>query len=87
MDLKELVHLLAIKETEGSTDIPVTGIQMDSRKIEKGNIFICVPGFDGFLADRHDYIEEAVSAGATAIVVEKEVDNYPGVTKPGMQWQ
>lgn len=54
---------------------------MDSRKIEKGNIFICVPGIKGFLADRHDYIEEAVSAGAAAIVVEKEVDNYPGVTK------
>ncbi|GEN86181.1 hypothetical protein OSO01_09200 [Oceanobacillus sojae] len=40
-----------------------------------------MPGIKGFLADRHDYIEEAVSAGAAAIVVEKEVDNYPGVTK------
>ncbi|GGP12014.1 UDP-N-acetylmuramoyl-L-alanyl-D-glutamate--2,6-diaminopimelate ligase [Oceanobacillus neutriphilus] len=81
MDLKELINLLTIKETEGNTNIPITGIQMDSRRIEKGNIFICVPGIEGFLADRHDFIEEAVSAGAVAIVVEKEMNNYPGVTK------
>lgn len=81
VNLKELINLLAIKETEGNTNISVTGIQMDSRKIEKGNIFICVPGIEGFLTDRHDYIEEAVSAGAAAIVVEKRVGNYPGIAK------
>ncbi len=74
MKLKEIADLFMIKRTIGSLEVEVTGIQMDSRKIEKGNLFICVPGIDGFLADRHLFAEEAVKNGAVALVVERDVE-------------
>jgi len=51
----------------GSTDITVSGIQIDSRKLEAGNVFIAIKGA---LSDGHLFIEKAIAAGATVIVCE-----------------
>ncbi len=53
LKLKELANLLLIKETIGDMDVEITGLEMDSRKITDGDLFICVSGIDGFLEDRH----------------------------------
>lgn len=80
MKLKEIADLFFNKKTTGNMDIEITGLQMDSRKIEKGNLFICVPGIEGFLADRHLFAEEAVQNGAVALLVEKDVNvNVPKI--------
>ena len=51
-------------------DLDVTKVVYDSRKVEKGCVFICIPGanFDG-----HDYAAEAVKQGAVALVVSAPV--------------
>ena len=43
-------------------------LEIDSRKVKPGNIFLAMPGtkFDG-----HDFIIEAIKAGATSIIVKK----------------
>ncbi|MBO0992704.1 UDP-N-acetylmuramoyl-L-alanyl-D-glutamate--2,6-diaminopimelate ligase [Bacillus sp. SD088] len=74
MLLKEIASLFLVKSTSGNLDIEITGLQMDSRKVEKGNLFICVPGLKGFLEDRHLYAQEAIENGAAALVVERDVD-------------
>ncbi|NLY56479.1 MAG: UDP-N-acetylmuramoyl-L-alanyl-D-glutamate--2,6-diaminopimelate ligase [Firmicutes bacterium] len=53
-----------------------TGIAYDSRKVVPGNIFVCITGyrFDG-----HAYAEEAVGAGAVAVICERSI---PGLTVP-----
>ncbi|MFD1171115.1 UDP-N-acetylmuramoyl-L-alanyl-D-glutamate--2,6-diaminopimelate ligase [Oceanobacillus picturae] len=80
MRLKEIANLFMIKETQGNTDVDITGLQMDSRKIEQGNLFICVPAIEGFLEDRHLFAAEAVRNGAAALVVERNVDiNVPKI--------
>jgi UDP-N-acetylmuramoyl-L-alanyl-D-glutamate--2,6-diaminopimelate ligase len=72
--LSEIIDLFMVKSTKGDLEVEITGIQMDSRKIEKGNLFICVPGIEGFLDDRHDFARNAVKNGAVALIVERDVD-------------
>ncbi|MFD3449292.1 UDP-N-acetylmuramoyl-L-alanyl-D-glutamate--2,6-diaminopimelate ligase [Microbacteriaceae bacterium 4G12] len=74
MKLKEIANLFSVKKTVGNMDIEITGLQMDSRKIEEGNVFICVPGIKEFLEDRHHFAEDAVKNGAAALIVERDVD-------------
>src|SRR5690625_7880912 len=69
-----------VKRTEGNMNIEITGLQMDSRKVEQGNLFICVPAINGFLKDRHDFAKDAIRNGAVALVVERDVDtNLPKI--------
>jgi len=80
LKLKELADLLMVKRTEGNMNIEITGLQMDSRKVEQGNLFICVPAINGFLKDRHDFAKDAIRNGAVALVVERDVDtNLPKI--------
>lgn len=74
LKLKELANLLLIKETIGDMDVEITGLEMDSRKITDGDLFICVSGIDGFLEDRHQFVEGAVKNGAVALIVERDVN-------------
>ncbi|AJG87542.1 UDP-N-acetylmuramyl-tripeptide synthetase family protein [Bacillus anthracis] len=74
MKLKELANLLLVKETIGDMNVKITGLEMDSRKITNGNLFICVSGIDGFLEDRHQFVEDAVKNGAVALIVERDVN-------------
>ncbi|HLR68972.1 MAG TPA: UDP-N-acetylmuramoyl-L-alanyl-D-glutamate--2,6-diaminopimelate ligase [Virgibacillus sp.] len=73
MKLTEIADLFVVKKTVGNLDLEITGLQMDSRKVEKGNLFICVPAIQGFLEDRHHFAEDAVNNGAVALVVERDV--------------
>lgn len=53
-------------------------IHFDSRKIEQGDTFVAIVGT---ISDGHDYIEKAISNGASEIVCEKEpVNKVAGVT-------
>ncbi|PGA90117.1 UDP-N-acetylmuramoyl-L-alanyl-D-glutamate--2,6-diaminopimelate ligase [Bacillus toyonensis] len=74
MKLKEIANLFLVKKTVGDMDTEITGLQMDSRKIEKGNLFICVSSIKGFLEDRHHFAEDAVKNGAVALIVERDVN-------------
>ena len=65
MELKELIHPLEVLEVVGNTDVEISGIQSDSRKVEKGFLFVAVRGTT---VDGHDYIQSAIGKGAAAIV-------------------
>lgn len=61
----------------GYPDIEIKGIKINSKQIEPGDIFVCTMGVT---ADRHDFIDEAISNGASAIVVSKDVEcNVPTI--------
>lgn len=55
---------------EVESDVLIKGIKINSKEIEEGDLFICVSGFS---ADRHDFIDEAIERGASAIVVSKDI--------------
>jgi len=59
-------------------DLVPTGAQIDSRKVEPGNLFFCLPGEH---VDGHDFALAAAKAGASAIVVARNPWSAPGSEK------
>lgn len=55
----------------GYNDILINGISINSKEVKSGDIFVCTMGVT---ADRHDFIDEAISNGAVALVVQKDVN-------------
>ena len=63
-DILYKVHIVAVS---GSTDIVVSGVQIDSRKVSHRSLFVAVKGV---AADGHKFIDKAIELGAVAIVCE-----------------
>jgi len=55
----------------GFPDIEIKGIKINSREVEPGDIFVCTKGVT---ADRHDFINDAISNGASCVVVSRDVE-------------
>lgn len=51
-------------------DTLIRGIKINSKEVELGDLFVCTKGVT---TDRHDFIDEAIKNGATAIIVSKDV--------------
>lgn len=65
--MKKLSELYQTKE-----DVMIKGIKMNSKEIEKGDLFVAT---QGVVADRHDFIDDAIKNGASAVVVSKDIKN------------
>lgn len=59
-------------ESVRQPDVMISGITQDSREVQPGDLYCCVPGeyFDG-----HQFIGDAIAAGAVALLVERDLDN------------
>jgi UDP-N-acetylmuramoyl-L-alanyl-D-glutamate--2,6-diaminopimelate ligase len=68
MKLKDLLYKVSIIKVVGTTDVDVVNVQFDSRKIEKGGLFVAI---SGEVTDGHKYINETIASGAKVIIVEK----------------
>ncbi len=51
-------------------DVEIKSIQINSRECSPGDLFVCTMGVT---ADRHDFIDDAIKHGASAIVVSRDV--------------
>ena len=67
MKLTELINVCHPTKVVGDTEIEVTGIEIDSRQIKGGNMFVAMRGTQ---VDGHTYIAKAIELGAKAIVCE-----------------
>lgn len=78
MKLTELLKNVKNKEISGNTDIDIMGVNIDSRKIKEGHLFIA---FKGTQVDGHDFITSAIENGAKAIVCQMKPTKCPdGIT-------
>lgn len=66
--LKDILYKVSVNAVYGATNIEVTEIVFDSRKIQKGAVFVAQKGVS---VDGHLYIEKAINLGATAIICEE----------------
>lgn len=66
--LKEILFGVSIDSVYGNTDINISNIFFDSRKVEKNSLFIATKGYK---YNGHDFINESVEKGAKVIVCEK----------------
>ncbi len=82
--LVDLLDPAGILWTRGSTDVEVSGVATDSRLVEPGDVFICLPGYAApggeSLSDRHAFAELAVARGAVAVVVGRDIEIARSVT-------
>lgn len=68
MILKDLLSATALIHTQGNTDVEISCIEFDSRKVKEGTLFVAQPGT---AVDGHDFIGKAIELGAAAIVCER----------------
>lgn len=67
MKLQDLLKGLDVLEQKGASDMDINGVNIDSRQVQDGNMFIAVKGT---AADGHAYIGKAIELGAKAVVCE-----------------
>ena len=68
MKLQDLLYKVNILKLIGSTNIEISDVQFDSRKIQKKGLFIAIKGT---ISDGHQYIQNTIKDGAIAIIVEQ----------------
>ncbi|HEY5025833.1 MAG TPA: UDP-N-acetylmuramoyl-L-alanyl-D-glutamate--2,6-diaminopimelate ligase [Acidimicrobiales bacterium] len=83
--LREVEVIEAFGDPAGTE---VASVAFDSRRVEPGALFCCIPGGIG---DGHDHAGEAVARGAVALLVERHLDLdvtqalvAPGAARPAM---
>ncbi len=80
MKLYELLMELETMETNCDLQLEINGIKNDSRRVEKGDIFVAI---SGAAQDGHIYIPKAIELGAGVVVSEKPLGNrWPYVVVP-----
>ena len=79
MKLAQLINVCQPIKIVGDTEIEITGIEIDSRLIKNGNMFVAMRGTQ---VDGHTYIAKAIELGAKAIVCEE----LPATTQEGVTY-
>ena len=78
MKLEQLIQKCKPIRIVGNPDIDIKGVEIDSRQIKQGMLFIAMRGTQ---VDGHSYISKAIEMGATAIACETLPENLSeGVT-------
>ena len=78
MKLKELLKNIKPISIEGDIDVEIAGVNIDSRRIKDGHLFIAIKGTQ---VDGHSYINKAIELGAIAILCEDVPTNkIAGIT-------
>lgn len=78
MKLSELLKNVRPVAIHGNADVEIEGVNIDSRKIENGHLFIAMKGTQ---VDGHKFISKAVELGAVAILLEDLPETFQeGIT-------
>lgn len=77
--LKELLAGVCYTGVIYKEEVEINAVHFDSRKVEKGDVFVAQRGVS---VDGHIYIDKAVAAGAVAVVCEE----LPVVSAPGVSY-
>ena len=67
MKLSKLLKYVKPIAIIGDTDVEIQGVNIDSRKIEDGHLFVAIKGTQ---TDGHRFIPKALELGATAVLCE-----------------
>ena len=67
MVLSQLLKNIKPTQVVGSTDVDITGVNIDSRRIKPGHLFVAMKGTQ---VDGHKFIDKAIELGAKAVLCE-----------------
>lgn len=79
MNLQQIIKKIQPHQTIGNLDIDIASIEIDSRKVEQGTLFVAMKGTQ---VDGHAYIANAIENGASAIICEV----LPDIQKEGVTY-
>lgn len=77
--LADILYKVQLTAVSGTTDVVVSGVQIDSRKATHRSVFVAVRGA---AVDGHKFIDKAVEQGAVAVVCEQ----LPSTQKEGVTY-
>jgi UDP-N-acetylmuramoyl-L-alanyl-D-glutamate--2,6-diaminopimelate ligase len=66
--LSDILYKVKLLAVDGNTNLSISDVQIDSRKVQKGSLFVAVKGV---AVDGHQFIQKALDQGAAAIVCEE----------------
>jgi UDP-N-acetylmuramoyl-L-alanyl-D-glutamate--2,6-diaminopimelate ligase len=70
--LQDILYKVRLHAIEGNTDIDIKDIQIDSRKVSAGSLFVAIRGTQ---VDGHHFINKAIELGAVAVVYDTFPDD------------
>ena len=68
MKLSQLLRQVTYQVVKGTKDREIQGLKCDSRLVEKGDVFVCIKGYE---TDGHRFLTEALKRGAAAVIVQE----------------
>ena len=76
MKLRDLLNGLEHRKIHGRISMEIEGLAYDSRRVERGFVFVAIRGEQ---EDGHDYVGDAIERGARAVVLEDENRRIGGI--------
>ena len=77
MKLQKLLAGIDVVQCSASMETEIQSVRYSSRDVQPGDLFVAIPGFT---TDGHNYIADAVSRGAAAVLCERQMpENAPWI--------
>ena len=71
MQLEKILRGIENYKSKGNIEIDISSVEDNSKNIKSGSLFIAVKGYD---FDGHDFVDEAISNGAIAVILDMNAD-------------
>ncbi|MDR2911380.1 MAG: UDP-N-acetylmuramoyl-L-alanyl-D-glutamate--2,6-diaminopimelate ligase [Bacteroidales bacterium] len=70
--IENILNNISVISVTGDTSVVISSVEFDSRKVTEGSMFVAVKGIN---ADGHQFINQSVAAGASAVLCEQIPEN------------
>lgn len=71
MEKLKLSEIATACSGTASTELEISGVSIDTRKVKQGDLFICIKG-ERF--DAHRFAQQAIENGAVAVMIHNDID-------------
>ena len=74
MRLSDIIKDIQVRAIQGSADVEIVDVDIDSRRVKEGHLFVAIPGTQ---TDGHQYVGKALEQGAVAVLCEHIPEGVP----------
>ena len=74
MKLSYIIKDIQVRAIQGSADVEIVDVDIDSRRVKEGHLFVAIPGTQ---TDGHQYVGKALEQGAVAVLCEHIPEGVP----------
>ncbi|MCR4915105.1 MAG: UDP-N-acetylmuramoyl-L-alanyl-D-glutamate--2,6-diaminopimelate ligase [Prevotella sp.] len=74
MKLSDIIKDIQVRAIQGSADVEIVDVDIDSRRVKEEHLFVAIPGTQ---TDGHQYVGKALEQGAVAVLCEHIPEGVP----------